>query len=73
MENAKEELAFIEKGLLLDMDNETRGVLLLNKATTLHRLGNTDEGIKLLNQLKDDKSQTIFTRTSAGEILKVIK
>jgi len=62
----------IEKGLRMDSDAETRGILLISRANTWDGMGKSGEAVKLLQTLRDDENQTIWTRTTAGELLKVV-
>ena len=71
-EDDAERMQLIEQALAMDVDVETKGVLLLNKASCLHAMGRKDESLKLLAELRDDKAETLFTRKSAAEILKAI-
>ena len=47
-------------------------ILKLNQAATLGGMGKKDEARRMLTELKDSKTETLFTRTSAGQLLKVI-
>lgn len=71
-DNDAERLALIEKALKMDLDPETRGILMLNRASSLNAAGRKEEARQILLTLKDSKTETLFTRTSAGEVLKVI-
>jgi tetratricopeptide (TPR) repeat protein len=51
-------LAALEHGLAGKPDDETYGMLILNKALVLDRLGRHSEGARLLNDLLDDKRCT---------------
>lgn len=70
--DANEKLSMIDKGLHMESDAETKGILMLNKATTLGSMGNTEEARRILTKLNDDDNETVFTRVSASELLKVV-
>jgi len=67
--DTRKKLEMIEQALQMDLDIETRGVLLLNKASTL----GGEEGMQILTQLENDSEGTLFTRASAKELIKILK
>jgi tetratricopeptide (TPR) repeat protein len=53
-ENDSEKLAAIEQGLAANPDAETEGMLRINKALTLKRLGDHDGAVRMLGELALD-------------------
>jgi len=58
LEDDRERLAALDHGLAGKPDDETYGMLVLNKALVLGRLGMKAEGARLLDELLDDKRRT---------------
>jgi tetratricopeptide (TPR) repeat protein len=58
LEDDRERLAALDHGLAGKPDDETYGMLVLNKALVLGRLGRQAEGARLLDELRDDKRCT---------------
>jgi tetratricopeptide (TPR) repeat protein len=58
VETPDDRLQAIENGLRANPDRETRGMLELNKATTLDHLGKREESMQLLRRLAADSQST---------------
>lgn len=61
METDAEKLAAIEKGLAVNPDGETKGILQINKALVLERSGDHDSALQLLGELALDPASTYAT------------
>ncbi len=59
----------IEQGLQANLDLETKGMLLINKAIVLFNQGKHQEAIDILGYLIVDTENTIGTRESAKFVL----
>jgi hypothetical protein len=66
-----EKLQLIEKGLALEPDGETYGILMLNRAVLLNLQKKTNEAKAILNGLTME-TNTVGTRELAREVLKKI-
>jgi hypothetical protein len=65
-------MADIEKGLAASPDAETKGTLLINKATALSSQGQQEAAVKLLGELALDPKSTYFTEHMAKAALAFI-
>jgi hypothetical protein len=68
----KERLSTIEKGLSASPDLETEGLLQVNKALELDRLGDHDGAVRLLGELALDPNSTFATEQLAKASLAMI-
>jgi tetratricopeptide (TPR) repeat protein len=64
------ELHAIDTGLAADPDVETKGILLINKATALRRLGRQDEATQILTALLSDPSSSLTAHAWAKAMLR---
>jgi tetratricopeptide (TPR) repeat protein len=71
--NEEEKLQCIEKGLALEPDGETYGILMLNKASVIYQKGQKAEAIAMVEKLKTDPTSTLATKALAQELLKSFK
>jgi len=62
-------LQAITRGLENDPDPETKGMLLINRASVLHRRGDRDGAIKILGELSLDPESTLGTEMLAKAML----
>jgi tetratricopeptide (TPR) repeat protein len=69
LENTSDRMNAIEKGLAARPDNDTRGLLLLNKALALHNSGEYENAVRLLNELVADPASTSSTEALARTAL----
>jgi tetratricopeptide (TPR) repeat protein len=67
--DARTRLAYVEKGLALEPDAETRGFLLMNKAILLHESGRKAEAIAILGTLALDPASPIDVEVLAKKTL----
>jgi tetratricopeptide (TPR) repeat protein len=65
LEDASERLAAIEHGLAARPDPDTRGSLLVGQALALHRLGETDRALMILEPLTTSISDSLSTQAKA--------
>jgi tetratricopeptide (TPR) repeat protein len=65
LDDDKEKLAAIDKGLALKPDPDTRGVLLIDKALVLDRQGKHDAAVEMLGELAVDPESTLATEKLA--------
>jgi len=72
LDNDIQKLAAIERGLAVDPDPETKGMLLINKALALNRAGDRGRAIKLLGELALDANSTCSTEHLAKASLALI-
>lgn len=68
----EERLHSIEQGLQGNPDEETKGILLLNKAMILHEKGDSETAKKLLSELIESQETTISNSAIAKVALKSI-
>jgi tetratricopeptide (TPR) repeat protein len=68
-----EKLAAIEKGLDALPDRETKGILLINKALTLDKQGETEEAKLLLGGLVSNPETTLANEQLAKQTLALIR
>lgn len=62
-------LSAIDRGLAAGPDDETRGMLLIRRAVTLHALGDEDEAVRILGTLALDPTATLATEGLAKYVL----
>jgi tetratricopeptide (TPR) repeat protein len=65
LEDASERLAAIERGLAARPDADTRGSLLVDRALTLHRLGETERALMILEPLTTSVTDSLSTQAKA--------
>jgi tetratricopeptide (TPR) repeat protein len=65
LEDDGAKLNAIDKGLSCKPEADTRGTLLINKALTIRRQGNSDEAVSILRQLPLDPQSTLGTELKA--------
>jgi tetratricopeptide (TPR) repeat protein len=68
-DNDAERTAAIEKGLMAEPDPETKGILLINKALVLDRLGQHEKAVEILGRLALDPQSTYGTEHLAKATL----
>ena len=61
LDDADGRLAAIERGLALDPDRETLGMLIINKALALQQRGKREQAVRLLSELALDQEATVGT------------
>lgn len=71
-EDFSEKIGYLEKGLSLNPDAETYGMLILNKAIALNRLNRRNEAVELLKALIESDDSTKSSIGMAKEVLKTI-
>jgi hypothetical protein len=59
----------IESGLAATTDPETKGMLEINKALTVHSAGDAGEAVRLLRELAADPTATFATEALAKAML----
>lgn len=64
-----ERLSAIEHGLAAAPDAETKGILIINKASVLESSGHREEGVRLLGELALDPGSTLATEQLAKVVL----
>jgi tetratricopeptide (TPR) repeat protein len=64
-----ERLSAVENGLAAAPDAETKGILIINKASVLERMGNREAGVRLLGELALDPRSTLATEHLAKATL----
>jgi tetratricopeptide (TPR) repeat protein len=69
LDSEHERLRALERGLALDTDGETRGVLLINKAFVLARQGDKQAAVEILAELVLDPASTQGTEALAKAAL----
>lgn len=69
LDNAEERLAAIEKGLAIEADQETTGILLINKAIVEDMLGHSDVAKEILGKVVFDENATISNVELAKYVL----
>jgi tetratricopeptide (TPR) repeat protein len=72
LDDPDEQLSAIERGLDLDPDRETHGMLILNKAIILSRRTEQDQAVSLLAALALDRQATLSTEMLAKLTLRQI-
>jgi hypothetical protein len=73
VEPTDQQLAYLEKALALEPDQETYGICVLNKAALLNSAGKMAEAKQMVEELIRDDSSTLSTKTLAKEMLKTFK
>ena len=68
-DDRSERLAAIDKGLAAAPDPETKGMLIINKASVLEEAGERDAAIRLLGELCLDPAATLGTEALAKSML----
>ena len=71
-EDPAEKLQAIEKGLASEPDNETKGILLINKALTIHEGGDETTAIEILGEVALDSESTFANEHLAKQSLAMI-
>jgi len=66
-------LAAIENGLAARPDSDTRGTLLVRKASVLERLGQTERALDILEPLTDPLGDSISTYANAYVALSLVR
>lgn len=69
LNDTKERLSAIESGLAVEADQETKGVLLINKAIVLNLLGESDNAKDILGKLIFDSNTTLANIELAKYVL----
>ena len=72
-ENEEDRGMLLTKALGLESDVETHGILMLNQAALLHRLGQREQALRLTADLQTNASSTLHTKEMAGEMEKLFK
>ena len=73
LEDASERLAALERGLAARPDPDTRGSLLVHRALALHRLGETQRALTILEPLTTSGGNSISTQAKAYHAAAVIR
>lgn len=71
-EDPAEKLQALEKGLSADPGNETKGILLINKALAIHESGDKDAAIEILGAVALDSESTFANEHLAKQSLAMI-
>lgn len=71
-EGSAEKLAAIERGLAAKPDRETKGILLINKALTLHEQGDARAAKSILGELALDPDTTFANEHLAKQVLVMV-
>jgi len=72
-EDKTEKKVYVDQGLAMESDAETHGILLLNKAASLHDEGKTSEARSMLETAITNRTSTLATVSLAKEFLKKVK